>query len=88
MIRRKRVRRQKASRRGFQLRASAEGKDGQSGLSPERRRYHKANKKQVTLYLDADLLYWFKKPGAGYQTRINRALVEVMWEAEAAGGRK
>jgi uncharacterized protein (DUF4415 family) len=35
-------------------------------------------KKPVTLRLDADVLAWFKKSGHGYQTRINRALRELM----------
>ena len=43
-------------------------------------------KKAVTLRLDADVLAWFKKPGPGYQTRINRALRSVMMgEREASG---
>jgi len=37
-------------------------------------------KSAVTLRLDADVLAWFKKPGRGYQTRINRALRTVMME--------
>jgi len=44
----------------------------------ERRRYYKEIKKQITLYLDADVLDWFKRAGRGYQTRINRALGKVM----------
>jgi len=36
-------------------------------------------KKPVTLRLDADVLAWFKRRGRGYQTRINRALRELMW---------
>jgi uncharacterized protein (DUF4415 family) len=35
-------------------------------------------KKPVTLRLDADVLAWFKKPGRGYQTRINLALRKTM----------
>jgi len=35
-------------------------------------------KKPVTLRLDADVIAWFKTQGRGYQTRINRALREVM----------
>ena len=38
-------------------------------------------KQAVTLRLDADVLAWFKKPGRGYQTRINRALRTVMMGA-------
>lgn len=41
---------------------------------------YKPRKKPVTLRLDADVLDWFKKPGHGYQTRINRALRKVMRE--------
>ncbi len=32
----------------------------------------------VTLRVDADVLAWFKKAGPGYQTRINRALRDLM----------
>jgi uncharacterized protein (DUF4415 family) len=35
-------------------------------------------KKPVTLRLDADVIAWFKKSGHGYQTRINRALRNIM----------
>jgi uncharacterized protein (DUF4415 family) len=31
-------------------------------------------KNQVTLRIDEDVLTWFKKQGAGYQTRINSLL--------------
>jgi uncharacterized protein (DUF4415 family) len=37
-------------------------------------------KQQVTLRLDADVLYWFRAQGRGYQTQINallRAYVEA-----------
>ena len=37
-------------------------------------------KKSVTVRLDADVLAWFKKPGRGYQTRINQVLRKVMME--------
>jgi uncharacterized protein (DUF4415 family) len=39
---------------------------------------YKPIKKPVTLRLDADIIAWFKAQGRGYQTRINRALREVM----------
>jgi uncharacterized protein (DUF4415 family) len=39
---------------------------------------YKPIKKSVTLRLDADVLAWFKREGRGYQTRINRALRDVM----------
>ncbi len=43
-------------------------------------------KKPVTLRMDADVLAWFKKPGRGYQTRINRALRTVMMEEREESG--
>jgi uncharacterized protein (DUF4415 family) len=43
-------------------------------------------KKAVTLRLDADVLAWFKKAGAGYQTRINGALRNVMLEERKESG--
>ena len=43
-------------------------------------------KKAVTLRLDADVLAWFKRPGRGYQTRINRALRSLMMEERKRSG--
>ena len=46
-----------------------------------RGKFYRANKKQVTLRLDADLIEWFKtqQGGArGYQTKINAALRKVV----------
>jgi uncharacterized protein (DUF4415 family) len=40
--------------------------------------YFRPIKKPITLRLDADVRAWFKRKGSGYQTRINRALREVM----------
>jgi uncharacterized protein (DUF4415 family) len=45
---------------------------------PETMEWYRPIKKPVTLRLDADVLAWFKKSGRGYQTRINRALRELM----------
>jgi uncharacterized protein (DUF4415 family) len=42
-------------------------------------------KKPVTLRLDADVIAWFKTQGRGYQTRINRALREVMVRGRKRG---
>jgi uncharacterized protein (DUF4415 family) len=39
-------------------------------------------KKAVTMWVDADVLAWFQREGPGYQTRINRALRELMTEAK------
>jgi len=60
------------------LRASAEGEKLPPELAGEWRRYYKPLKMPVTLRLDADVLAWFKKQGRGYQTRINRALRDVV----------
>jgi len=43
-------------------------------------------KKAVTLRVDADVLAWFKKPGPGYQTRMNRALRTAMMEDRKKSG--
>ena len=32
----------------------------------------------LSIKIDADVLAWFKSKGKGYQTRINKALREVM----------
>ena len=40
--------------------------------------FYRPLKKPVTLRLDADVLAWFKKDGSRYQTRINRALRQIM----------
>jgi len=53
----------------------------------ERRRYYKAHKKSIGLYLDADVLAWFKRDGPGYQTRINWALWEVMRKEKEISGK-
>jgi uncharacterized protein (DUF4415 family) len=45
---------------------------------PETMEWYRPIKKPVTLRLDADVLAWFKKGGRGYQTRINRALRNLM----------
>ncbi len=45
-------------------------------------------KKPVTLRLDADVLAWFQRAGRGYQTRINRALRQVMMRERRKAARK
>ena len=35
-------------------------------------------KVSVSMKIDADVLAWFKSQGSGYQTRINKALRDVM----------
>ena len=83
MKQRARVRkgRKSGSRKIARIRAAAD-----EGARPSRDRDWMADlgemyrpiKRPVTLRLDADVLAWFKKPGRGYQTRINRALRGVM----------
>jgi uncharacterized protein (DUF4415 family) len=72
--------RRKPARRGISLSASAEESKLAHPTMEEILGLYKPRKKPVTLRLDADVLDWFKKPGHGYQTRINRALRTVMRE--------
>jgi len=67
------------------LKASTDAKRLRDLISEIESRY-KPIKKPVTLRLDADVLAWFKKPGPGYQTRINRALRRVMREGRKESG--
>jgi uncharacterized protein (DUF4415 family) len=60
------------------LRASAEAGEGPPARLPARRRRFSPSKKKISLYLDADVVAWFKKDGPGYQTRINRVLWQKM----------
>jgi uncharacterized protein (DUF4415 family) len=43
-----------------------------------RGKYYRPVKQAVSLRLDADLVAWLKKPGKGYQTRVNRILRDRM----------
>ena len=45
-----------------------------------RGRFYRPLEEAVSLRLDADVLDWLKKDGAGYQTRVNRMLRERMRE--------
>lgn len=40
----------------------------------KRGKFYKPVKQQLTLRLDADVVDWFKRQGAGYQTEINNVL--------------
>lgn len=42
-------------------------------------------KQQITLRIDADVLDWFKRSGAGYQTQINLLLRAYVDAHEHAG---
>jgi uncharacterized protein (DUF4415 family) len=46
-------------------------------LRPRHPEYFKS-KEDVHIHLDADVLAWFKGSGAGYESRINEALRDVM----------
>ena len=41
-------------------------------------RFYRPKKTSVTIRLDADVLAWLRATGAGYQTRVNTYLREVM----------
>jgi uncharacterized protein (DUF4415 family) len=69
-------------RKTITLMASVEESKNAHVTIEQFQRMYKARKKAVTLRLDADVLAWFRREGRGYQTRINRALRGVMWEAE------
>lgn len=43
-----------------------------------RGRFYRPIKEAVSLRLDADVIAWLKRPGKGYQTRVNRILRERM----------
>ena len=60
------------------LQAAAEKPKRRYITLPETMEWYRPIKKPVTLRLDADVIAWFKKSGRGYQTRINRALREMM----------
>ena len=49
-------------------------------MKPAHRQYWKVEpvKVAVSIKIDADVLAWFKSKGKGYQTRINKALRDVM----------
>ena len=42
--------------------------------------FYRPVKQQLTVRLDADLVAWLRRPGKGYQTRLNRLLRKAMLE--------
>jgi len=66
--------------KGLRARAGHKGRDWEKF-----RMMYKPLKMPVTVRLDADILDFFKRGGRGYQTRINRALRQIM---EAKKGRR
>ena len=43
--------------------------------------YYRPLKKPVTVRLDADIVAWLRRPGKGYQTRLNQVLRAAMLKA-------
>jgi uncharacterized protein (DUF4415 family) len=66
------------TKKTISLRAAAEKSKRRYITLPETMEWYRPIKKPVTLRLDADVIAWFKKSGRGYQTRINRALRNLM----------
>jgi uncharacterized protein (DUF4415 family) len=52
-------------------------------MKPAHPEYWKVEPVKVSLSIkiDADILAWFKSKGKGYQTRINKALRDVMMQS-------
>jgi uncharacterized protein (DUF4415 family) len=44
-------------------------------------KFYRPKKETVTIRIDADVLAWLKASGAGYQTRINGFLRQIMRRA-------
>ena len=44
----------------------------------ERGKFYRPLKTQASVRLDADVMEWLKRPGKGYQTRLNAILREAM----------
>jgi len=80
--------RKRIAKRGkiARLMASDELQNLPPELTQKWRGYYRPIKKPVTLRVDADVLAWLKKPGRGYQTRINRALRQVMTNEQKKSG--
>ena len=64
-------------RRVAGLKASGDEKLQSAAVGPDEAS-RRPQKRRITLFLDADVLAWFKASGPRYQTRINRALWDVM----------
>lgn len=47
----------------------------------QRKELYRPIKKQITMRVDADVLAWLKKGGAGYQSRMNAILRKAMLKA-------
>ena len=51
-----------------------------SDIPPQniREEFYRPMKEMNTVRIDADILHWLRSQGKGYQTKINKALREVM----------
>ena len=47
-------------------------------VGAERGKFYRPLKQQLTVRIDADVMEWLKRPGKGYQTRLNAILREAM----------
>jgi len=78
-------------RRIASLRASGDQTSGDEELQPsvtaDSRAWGRPRKKRITLFLDADVLAWFKESGPKYQRSINWALREVMEKEKKESGK-
>ena len=54
-------------------------------LRPRHPEFFKHKKQSVQIYLDADVLAWFKSYGKSYQSHINSVLRDVMLNKAARG---
>ena len=43
-------------------------------------KFYRPVKQAVSMRLDSDIVAWLKKPGKGYQTRVNDILRQIMLE--------
>ena len=68
--------------------AAAEKPKPRTPSIPESMEWYRPIKKPVTLRLDADVIAWFKESGQGYQTRINRALRDMMTDEMKDGTKR
>ena len=47
-------------------------------------KFYRPKKESVTIRIDADVLAWLRASGAGYQTRINQYLRQLMRQSRRA----
>lgn len=52
--------------------------DNEQWSEAERGKFFRPLKTQASVRIDADVMAWLKRPGKGYQTRLNAILREAM----------